>query len=235
MFKIIILSDTHNRHNKLTIPECDFLFHCGDWTSMGHKHEVEDFAKWLDKQPAKHVVLIPGNHELQFEKDFPNSRKWITDHCPKAHLLVDESVTLEGIKIHGSPVQPFFCDWAWNRASGKKGYSINFKDYYPPDIKPHWDMIPNDTNILLTHGPPFGILDKTTYANGDPKPDNLGCELLMNRIKELKDLDLHFFGHIHSPGGTQVHMDGVSFYNAAICDECYYPGNPITEVEYTLE
>lgn len=234
--KICAISDTHNRHKKLEIPECDLLIHCGDWTSMGHAHEVEAFAVWLNKQPAKHIVLIPGNHELQFEKDFPSSKEWIIEHCPKAHLLVDESVVIEGIKIHGSPATPFFCDWAWNRSSGKtKEYYVHGKTFYPKEIKSHWDKIPNDTQILITHGPPYDILDKTTYADGRPRPEPLGCEDLLNRIKELKDLDLHFFGHIHHPGGQQLHKDGVSFYNASICDEQYYPSNSITIVEYENE
>lgn len=233
--KLISLSDTHNRHDKLIIPKCDILFHCGDWTSMGSYEEVIKFAKWLNEQKAKHIVLIPGNHELKFEGEFPNSRKWITDHCPRANLLIDESIIIEGIKIHGSPATPFFCDWAWNRASGRNAYYVHEKMFNPLPIKPHWDLIPDDTNILITHGPPYGILDKTTYADGTPRPENLGCEQLMDRIKELKDLDLHFFGHIHAPGGNQVNLDGVSYFNSAICDETYYPSNPITELEYDLE
>lgn len=230
--KIVAISDTHNMHHKKEIPKCDLLIHAGDWTSMGSYEEVKKFAEWLNEQDATHIVLVPGNHELKFERELPYSRQWITDFCKKAHILIDESVLIEGIKIHGSPATPFFCDWAWNRSSGPTHYHTNGKTFFPLPIKPHWDMIPDDTNILITHGPPFGILDKTTYANGEPRPENLGCEQLMNRIKELKDLDLHFFGHIHAPGGTQVHLDGVSFYNAAICDECYAPYNPITEVDY---
>lgn len=222
MFKIVSISDTHNRHDKVTIPECDFLFHCGDWTSMGYKHEVEPFAKWLDKQPAKYIVIIPGNHELNFEKDFPESKKWITDHCPRANLLIDESITLEGVKIYGSPVTPFFCNWAYNKHRGDQ-------------IQCYWDAIPNDINILLTHGPPYGILDQTTYADGTIREDRLGCYQLQKRIKELENLDLHFFGHIHAQGSRQFHEDGVSYYNAAICDESYYPSNSITVVEYERE
>jgi len=232
MKKIVAISDTHNRHNKIQIPECYILIHCGDWTSRGYEDEVRNFAQWLNKQNAKHIIAIPGNHELEFERNLPSSLEWFKEECPNAHLLIDQAVEIEGIKIYGSPVQPFFCDWAWNRASNATGYHSHGKSYFPPPIKPHWDAIPNDTNILITHSPPYGILDKTTYANGEPRPENLGCELLMNRIKELKDLDLHFFGHIHAPGGNQIHLDGVSYYNAAICDEAYYPGNPITIVEY---
>lgn len=234
--KIVAISDTHNRHNKLVIPPCDILIHCGDWTSMGYKSEVEDFAKWINKQEAGYIIVVPGNHEKYLEDNLPDSLEWFVDHCPTAHLLIDESIEIEGIKIHGSPVSPWFHDWAWNRSSNQiNGYSVRGKDFFPLPIKPHWDKIPDDVNILITHGPPYGILDETTYANGDPRPGHLGCVELMNRIKELKDLDLHFFGHIHAPGGTEKHIDGVSYYNAAICDESYFPGNKITEVDYELE
>lgn len=235
--KIVAISDTHNNHYKLQIPECDILIHAGDWTSQGKIHEVEDFARWLNKQrQAKHIVIVPGNHELYFEKYILEygTYEWVMDHCPRTHLLIDRTIEIEGVKIHGSPATPFFCDWAWNRSHGNemKAYNTGYgKIKYPAPIKPHWDKIPEGTNILITHGPPYDILDKSVYANGDPRPEPLGCDALLNRIQEVKP-DLHFFGHIHAPGGTQVHKDGTSFYNASICDETYFPSNPITIVEY---
>ena len=238
MTKIIAISDTHNNHNKLVIPECDILIHCGDWTSMGKIHEVETFAKWLDKQDqCKNIVIVPGNHELYLEAHLEQGGglEWITDHCPRAEVLIDRSITINGIHIHGSPATPYFCDWAWNRMPSEfdgRMYAGKEREKKVKSIKPHWDMIPDDTNILITHGPPYEILDKTTFADGTMRPEPLGCPMLLKRIQELKDLDLHFFGHIHFPGGTQVHKDGKSFYNAAICDEHYYPGNPLTIVEY---
>lgn len=222
--KIVAISDTHNRHDKLIIPECDLLIHAGDWTGGGYETEVRNFAKWLNKQnQANHIVVIPGNHELDFEQNLPDSKQWFYEECPRAKLLIDEGCEIDGIKIWGSPVQPWFHDWAWNRA--KDLYESHIKGI--PEIKPHWDIIPDDTNILITHGPPYNILDKTIFKN-----EPLGCYKLLERIKQLKDLDLHFFGHIHSPGGQQVHLDGISYYNAAICDERYYPSNPITIVDY---
>lgn len=221
MLKLVAISDTHNRHNKLVIPKCDVLIHCGDWTSMGYKHEVENFAKWLDEQDAYHIVLIPGNHEKLFEKELfsnPSSRSWILDHCPRANLLIEEEIYIEGIKFYGSPITPFFYDWAWNRHRGQ-------------DIQNHWNKIPLDTDILITHGPPHGVLDTSSYPDGSPRFENLGCYQLAQKINEVKP-DLHFFGHIHTPGGTQKHIDGVSYFNAAICDEQYAPNNPITEVDY---
>lgn len=220
--KIVCISDTHNRHKKLTIPECDLLIHAGDWSFQGQYSEVKDFAKWLNKQydQCSNIVVIPGNHELMFEKNLPFSKTWFTEECPDAHLLIEESVTIDGIKIYGSPIQPFFCNWAWNR--------------YPHEIKKHWDAIPDDTNILITHGPPEGILDQTIYANGDIRPDMLGCPELLRRVKELKHLKLHTFGHIHYFGGKIKQEDGVVFNNASICDEQYIPLNPITVIDLDL-
>lgn len=218
--KIVAISDTHNQHQKVLVPECDLLIHAGDWTSMGHDQEVIKFTQWLGRQQqAKNIVVIPGNHELHFEKYLPFGRSFFKYHCPNVHLLIEESVEIEGIKIYGSPITPWFCDWAWNRHRGEH-------------IQRHWDAIPNDTQILITHGPPLGILDQTCYPDGSLREDRLGCYQLAKRIEDLKDLDLHFFGHIHTPGGQQVHKDGVNYYNAAICDEMYKPTNPITVVEY---
>jgi Icc-related predicted phosphoesterase len=238
--KIVAISDTHNNHRKVEVPKCDILLHCGDWTSMGRKYEVEAFAKWLDLQEqAEHIVVVPGNHELDFEThvNVYDSYEWLTDHCPRVHVLIDRTIEIEGVKIHGSPATPYFCDWAWNRMPSEfssEQYVGQGKTKTIPSIKPHWDMIPEGTNILITHGPPYDILDRTTFADGTMRPEPLGCPLLLKRIQEVKPA-LHFFGHIHYPGGTQVHKDGTSFYNAAICDEHYYPGNPLTIVDYIKE
>lgn len=211
--RIVAISDTHNRHKQIEIPPCDILISAGDWSFQGMHSETESFAKWLNKQEAGYIVVVPGNHERTFEKMLPESRKWITDNCPAAHLLIDESVVIEGFKIHGSPVQPWFHNWAWNRERG-------------PDIKKHWDMIPDDTNVLITHGPPAGILDIVYQVDGVTPRERVGCHDLYEKVMSLKDLKHHIFGHIHCSYGHQEH-NGKHFWNAAICDEMYAPSNPI--------
>jgi len=100
-------------------------------------------------------------------------------------------------------------------------------------------MIPEDTDILVTHGPPYEILDEvfavdgSSYRDHGMMPRYVGCVDLAARIKEVKP-DLHIFGHIHS-GHGQKHVNGVSHYNASICDEMYAPSNPITIIEYEKE
>jgi len=239
--KIVPMSDSHNKHNKVIVPKCDIFIHSGDWSGMGRESETRNFAKWLNKLEAEYIVVVPGNHEVEFEKNLPHSLNWILDECPRAHILIDRTIDIEGIKIHGSPVTPYFFDWAWNRSIRDDGMIYQPPRYggggsvfkQVPHIKPHWDMIPEGTNILVTHGPPKGILDELVFPDGTPKGEHVGCPHLLDRIKEIKP-DIHIFGHIHCAAG-ETHIDGTSFYNAALCDEMYMPTNEVKVIEFTKE
>lgn len=196
--KIYAISDTHNLHSYIKIPECDILIHAGDATGRGSMEEIMPFLNWLSKQPAKYKILVPGNHDWGFEKqpDFYKhecSERGIT-------LLNDEMVEIEGLKIWGSPIQPFFYDWAFNRWPG-------------PEIQKHWDMIPKGLDILITHGPPYGFLDQNMLGQ------SCGCDQLLYKILEVRP-KAHIFGHIHDNNGLKS-FDGIKFYNVAICDERY--------------
>lgn len=209
--KIVAISDTHNAHDKVVIPPCDILIHAGDESFRGRKEEIEAFAAWFDKQPAKHLVWIPGNHSLGVEKHWPSSKYWLSDISPRTNILMNSDVTLEGLKIWGSPVTPWFHDWAWNVWRGEA-------------IKKYWDMIPVDTSIVVTHGPPFGILDRVDNESG-----NVGCQDLMDAMLRIKP-KLHIFGHIHEGSGMQYFMDTM-YINASIMDEDYEPVNPPREFD----
>lgn len=217
--KIVAISDCHNKYHKLIIPECDILISAGDYSFQGNRKEVKDFHEWFNKQPAKHKISVQGNHELYVEKYFNEMKQVAEEACPGVHFIDEGLVEVEGLKIWCSAITPFFCDWAWNRHSY--------------EIKKHWDKIPDDVDIVATHGPCYGILDQTTYADGTPKSNPLGCPYLAVRIKELKP-DIHLCGHIHS-GFGEKHIDGTSYYNVSICDELYTPSNPITIIEYEKE
>lgn len=208
--KIVAVSDTHEKEQFLKIPECDLFIHAGDWTFRGEKYAVEKFGKWLNQIPAQHIVVIPGNHELYFENALPQSKDWLIDVCPKVNLLIEESIEINGVNIYGSPITPFFYAWAWNR--------------YRYEIKPHWDNIPENTDILITHGGPYSILDQTIYGQ------SVGCEYLYDRIKHIKP-DLHIFGHIHAAKGEK-HFDGTSYYNVSSCDEQYILSQGYTVIDY---
>lgn len=217
MIKIVAISDVHAKWQKLVIPECDILISCGDYSFKGEKHLIRNFHEWLNKQDAGHIISLQGNHETWVEENFNEAKEIATKACPAVHFIDEGLIELEGIKIWCSAITPFFHNWAWNRYRGE-------------EIKQHWDRIPNDTDILVTHGPPYGILDETYYVDGSLK-EHCGCQDLLEATKRIKPA-LHFFGHIHFHGGNQKHINGVSYYNASICDEMYQPTNPVTIVDF---
>lgn len=201
--KIVFISDTHGRWKKIKIPPCDLLISTGDYSFVGEINLIQDFHAWLKQQPAKHIISLQGNHETWVESNFDVAKAIAEGHCSGVHFLAEGLVEIEGLKIWGSAVTPYFRDWAWNRHPGE-------------DIQAHWDKIPTDTDVLITHGPPYGILDKVIG-----RFDHLGCPQLAKKIEEIKP-KIHAFGHIHSGHGT-LEQNGTIFVNSAICDEEYAP------------
>ena len=159
------ISDTHGYHGKIDLPGGDILIHSGDCSSEGDLEEVLVFLDWFKAQKYSHRLLIPGNHDSIFEL-IPDLME---EECKRRHILLlnDSGCEIEGMKIWGSPVQPTFFDMAFNRNRG-------------PDIKKHWDLIPNNTEILITHGPPYGIRDEVFGPNDFKK--NVGCKDLYQKI-----------------------------------------------------
>lgn len=210
--KLTFISDTHNRHDYIRgVTKGDIIFHCGDATVTGYPSEVKAFLKWFEKLPYEHKVFIPGNHDFAFEE----SADMMYDLFNNAgvHLLIDESVTIDGIKIWGSPYTPWFNDWAFNRARNGIEASLYGIDF----IFPHWDKIPNDTDILLTHGPPYDILDQLRDATGKWNGQFVGCQDLAERLEEVKP-KIHAFGHIHGNHGA-LEKDGTLYINASSLDK----------------
>jgi Icc-related predicted phosphoesterase len=215
--KITFISDTHNKHNQVTssLPGGDLLIHAGDISSMGHKHEIQQFCKWFNSLENYTVkVFIAGNHDFGFQtepkmaKEIVGSYKWI--NYLQDNFLGYGVDTENYVKIYGSPWQPEFNGWAFNLP--KDGW----------ELEQAWEEIPDDTDILVTHGPAFGYLDTIMGQY-----DNLGCELLTKRIKTIKP-KIHVCGHIHS--GYGYVFDGDTHYiNASVLDEQYqYTQKPLT-------
>jgi Icc-related predicted phosphoesterase len=223
--KLIAISDTHNRHKKINIPDGDVIIHAGDATSRGATDEVEKFLDWYASLPHKHKIFVSGNHDWLFERNNVLARQMCSDRG--IIYLEDSGVEIEGVKFWGSPIQPWFYSWAFNRRRTLEEATR----YNEPWIKNHWDLIPEGTNVLITHGPPHGILDELVYADGTPKGEFVGCEELLKAVKRIKP-DVHIFGHIHCGYGI-LHQDGTSFYNAAICDEVYMASNEPHEIDFT--
>jgi len=220
--RLTFISDTHTKHDKLNgfLPGGDILLHSGDLTSRGYITEIEEFAKWYDKiNNYDTKVFICGNHDFGFQDDSQRVTGLLTGYKTIDYLQDDWMMVGEDydntVKIWGSPWQPEFHNWAFNLPRGEK-------------IKEKWDMIPMDTDILITHGPAFGKLDYVPY---DGK--NVGCEDLLNRIQEIKP-KIHLCGHIHS-GRDVVFSDGTLYINASVLNDRYeFRNKPIT-IDFDFE
>ena len=194
--KLILISDTHGMHSNLHLPAGDTLIHCGDVCGRSDENSVRDFAEWFDSQPHEHKIVIAGNHDKHM------SAKWFANSI----YLQDEGVTLDGVKFYGSPWTPTFFDWYWMKDRGE-------------DIAERWRKIPDDTDVLITHGP---AADTGKLSWTDQGTD-VGCEDLQESITRLKPV-LHCFGHIHEGYGSHK-ADGVEYRNASICNLDYAPTN----------
>lgn len=197
--RICCISDTHG--HRIDVPDGDMLIHAGDLTSVGTLREVAAAHAWLASLPHRHKIVIAGNHDFAFERDQVQARALMTG----VTYLQDEQIDVEGFRIYGSPWQPRFFDWAFNKDRGA-------------ELRQVWARIPDDVDILVTHGPPHGILDRIRQG------DAVGCEELRTAVQRVRPR-LHVFGHIHEAYGEQVE-DGVHHVNASTCTLDYVPCNP---------
>ncbi len=209
MPRIVCISDTHNCNGQIDVPDGDILIHSGDATITGTVEEIKLFNVWFSSLPHKHKIFVAGNHDWLFERNNELARTLLDT---KIIYLQDSECEIEGLKIYGSPWQPRFYDWAFNLMRG-------------PELAEKWKLIPNDIDILITHGPPNCILDEVPREWGI---DYTGCEELRKRVDEIAwfgKLKLHIFGHIHCGYGIRK-VDGITFVNASNCDEQYHPTQP---------
>lgn len=199
------ISDLHGYKPKLE--GGDLLIVAGDLTARDTKNQHEEFKEWLVNLPYEKKVVIAGNHDgflTSFSEVFLG---------PTCIYLRDCAFEFKGIKIYGSPWTPEFLNWHFMKKRGK-------------EIEEVWDKIPMDTEILITHGPPYGVLDKVNLSSRGDKFKLAGCEELRIALERVKP-KLHVFGHIHSEGGKQLlfkHQGPNTIcVNAAIMDEDYNP------------
>lgn len=201
--KICAISDTHGLIPKLPIPEGDILIHAGDCTNRGLLSEIDNFLRWFDSIPGfKYKIFIAGNHDWGFQ-DYSLECEELLKNYPNIIYLQDSQVIIEGIKIYGSPWQPEFHQWAFNLPRGER-------------LVEKWNLIPKDTNILVTHSPAHGIGDFVPYNGGE----NVGCKDLLDKIYNLDNLKLHISGHIHYSYGQMIKNNVISV-NASLCTERY--------------
>ena len=216
--KITFISDTHNKHKHLTskgmgniLGSGDYLIHAGDCTSLGSKNEITQFLEWFSNTDFKHKIFIAGNHDFGFEQQTDIAQEY---KDMGVIYLFDNEVTIDGIKFYGSPWQPEFHNWAFNLSRGE-------------ELAEKWEQIPNDVDVLITHGPAYGILD---YA---PIGGHVGCEELYRKIVEVKP-KIHVCGHIHDGYGQKT-MGGIEFLNASVLNERYEHAHKPIVIEYDTE
>lgn len=228
MTRFVLISDTHGHQPSL--PDGDILLHAGDHTMTGSRQETEAAMEWLGAQAAryKQVVIVGGNHDwflyhLSGQAGREAVAAFVHKYGENIMYLEDQLGVVptangeEPIFIYGSPVQPEFCNWAWNQSRGE-------------EIRRTWDRIPSrgccaGVDILMTHGPAHGILDWIGK-------DRVGCEDLREALARVQPR-LHVFGHIHCAygKGRAFTQGGITTecYNAAVCGEAQgasYPLDP---------
>jgi Icc-related predicted phosphoesterase len=197
--RIIHLSDTHMLHRRLDVPLGDVLVHSGDFVGEGTLDDYADVFDWLDAMPHAHKVLVAGNHDALFEHFADLIRKRVPRTVT---YLEDSGMTIGGLKFWGSPWTPGYAWMAFTYRAIERGQI-------------RWSSLPNDTDVLVTHGPPYGIFDRNSSGQ------HIGDKDLLERVAVIRPT-LHLFGHVHDQSG-RMKRNGTTFVNAAIGDDVDAP------------
>ena len=222
--RITTLSDTHGRHLELDdtyFPGGDLIIHAGDFLKFGtYKLEFRSFCTWLELfHNYEKRLFIAGNHDIYVSEEPDLIKHMLKQNYRLVNYLQDEEYVYgksanEIVKIYGSPYSPTM-----------EGDHVFVEDRDSEMIRRKWNEIPEDTDILVTHSPPYGVLDH--LISFDEDLGNIGCRFLAERVKQVKP-KIHIFGHCH--GEEPYHFDGETHYiNAAIMDDKHFwHRNPIT-------
>ena len=205
--KIVCISDTHGRTDDKDFPEIpdgDILLHAGDISQQGNSDHVSQFNDWLGTLPHQHKIVIAGNHDKMLDPDLDENAREMKRILTNCVYLEESAVYIKGIKFYGCPFS-------------RKGNSTNDAfQMSTEELKSKWEKIPFDTDILLTHMPPYGINDLGNYS-----PDPQGCKNLLHEVTERVKPKLHLYGHIHNGYGSQK-IGETMFVNAAIYGSAYH-------------
>ncbi len=222
--KVHCISDTHTLHEELDLPGGDILIHSGDIMSKPDPSQLSSFLVWFSQQKYTTKIFIAGNHDHLFEEN-PNLINKILKLFPEVIYLQDTEVTVDGIKIYGAPWIP----------SNREGKAFSYKRTNEAVANYHWSKIPNDTDVLITHGPAYNKLDRVMKpVRKDQTKLNLGCPYLANVIEEINP-QLHICGHIHSSQGIlDISEPTTTHINAASLGEDYQYSNKRRFIEWEI-
>ena len=190
--KILHLSDTHGAHHRLReLPQADVVVHSGDFCMVGEEREALDFLNWFCDLPYRHKIFICGNHDSCL---YGANIDGLDNNV---HYLCNSHVEIDGLKFYGVPM--FMEDCITGRQA--RNYA----------------QIPDDTDILITHSPAFGILDLDDSIDGEFI--HYGSEEILERVMRIHPR-AHLFGHIHRRHGV-TEQNGIIFSNGAIMNDDY--------------
>jgi len=207
--KIICISDTHGEHELVNVPMGDVLVHAGDITAHGSKENFLDFIRWFSSLPHEHKIFIGGNHDTFLEEQPEQVVEVATRHG--LIYLNDSGVEIKGVQFWGSPITPRFHDWSFMRDED--------------DIHHHWSLIPDNTQVLVTHGPVWGILDEVERS--EELTEHTGCKSLAARVSVVQPR-YHVFGHIHEGYGS-LDSGKTRYINVSTMNKFYRIENdPVT-------
>ena len=216
--RITAISDTHSKQQYIdtrAFSNTDILIHAGDFTSNGNSAQTLAFLQWFSDLHVPHKILVAGNHDtFACSIDFPS----MLAQFPSITYLHNSAVTINGLKIWGSPYSNTFGRWAFMADDNELA-----------DI---WEQIPKDTNIVVTHGPAYGIGDLVDNDYEPGRDKHVGSQSLRLKLQKLKKLKLHVTGHIHESRGTYIGK--WTTINASICDTSYVPFNQPISVNIEL-
>lgn len=213
--KIVAIADTHNQHDRVVLPEGDVLVHAGDFCGHGTPEEVREYVVWLEERDFEHIIQIAGNHERCLEPGEPRRDSLLESLRGVSTYLEDELVTIDGVTFYGSPWTPAFQDWAFMRQRGE-------------DLRSVWSRIPENTDVLVTHGPPYGIGDRVITRHPllhdpdeNPSRKRVGDRELLRAIDRIQPRH-HICGHIHEDYGVREREDqATTYHNVSVLDERY--------------
>jgi len=203
--KVLHISDSHSFHNLINVPyDVDCIIHSGDSTNYNDTRniaEMLDFLEWFGNIKFPWKIYVPGNHDWSLAHDESMAQRFSDLGI---YLLINQEVILGGTKFYGTPYTPIFGQWSFMRARHKMEFI--------------WNQVPDDTNVLITHGPPKGILDIT--EDYDRRLLHVGCGAMMHKIESLGLLTHCLFGHVHDNhdelnGGILI-RDGITYSNGSL-------------------
>lgn len=214
------ISDTHTHHALLRIPaDIDAVVHCGDESESGNEWfnepEAREFFDWYSDLQIPNKIFVPGNHSTAVEKGIVQPHEY-----PNIHFLIHSQVQIQNVSFFGTPFTPKFFNWSYMREREA--------------LDAVWQTIPDKVDVLISHGPPKGILDVTRDMNSH-MPIHVGSKSLTRHVTERIKPLIHAFGHIHDEKGIKncdIKLEtGITFVNCSCCDI----GNRLVNHGFVLE